>query len=135
MKESLQPGLTHTFQYTVPAHRTVPNLLPESSDFAAMPDVLATGYMVGLAEWACMECMREHLDDGEISLGTHVDLSHTAPTIVGSTVTFDVAITSVEGRAIWFDVVARDEYNTIGEGRHRRNVVSREKFESRLPGQ
>lgn len=77
MKDTLTPGITHTMRYTVPNNRTVPHLLPESSDFAAMPQVLATGYMVGIIEWACIEALHGHLETGELTLGTHVDLSLT----------------------------------------------------------
>ena len=76
MKDSLTTGIEHTMTYAVPANRTVPNLLPEASDFTTMPEVLATGYMVGIIEWACMEAIRDHLDEGEISLGTPVNFSH-----------------------------------------------------------
>ncbi len=62
MKETFRPGLTHTLKFTVPEEKTVPHLFPESPGFAAMPKVLATGYMVGLFEWACIELMAPHLD-------------------------------------------------------------------------
>lgn len=52
MKNTLQPGLTHRFTYKVPPNKTVPHLYPESESFQQMPQVLATGYMVGLMEWA-----------------------------------------------------------------------------------
>lgn len=132
MKDSLKPGLTHTFEYTVPENRTVPHLLTESPDFAAMPHVFATGYMVAVIEWACIDALRPHLDEGEITVGAHVDLSHSAPTVPGSTVTIDLKLTEVDGRILTFDVEARDEYAVISEGTHRRGLVNREKFESRL---
>ena len=46
---TLEPGLTHTFTYPVPPERTVPHLYPEAPEFAPMPAVFATGYLVGLA--------------------------------------------------------------------------------------
>ena len=133
MKETLQPGLTHTMTYVVPATRTVPHLLPESGDFAAMSHVLATGYLVGIVEWACIETVKGHLEDGEITLGTHVDLSHQAPTVPGATVTIEVTLTGVEGRALTFGVTARDDHAVISTGSHRRGVVNHDRFVSRLP--
>lgn len=133
MKDSLRPGVSHTMEYVVPTDRTVPHLLPEAPEFAAMPAVLATGYMVGIIEWACMQAITDHLDDGEISLGTHVDLSHRAPTIPGSTVRIDVTVTAIDGRAVEFDVHAADERATISTGAHRRGVVNKERFVSALP--
>jgi fluoroacetyl-CoA thioesterase len=132
MRDTLRPGLTHTMTYTVPEERTVPRLLPESPDFAAMPEVLATGYLVGIIEWACIEALHEHLEDGELTLGTHVDLSHAAPTVPGGTVTVEVRLAEVDGRALTFEVEARDEDATISAGRHRRGVIDRERFERRL---
>lgn len=132
MRETLRPGLTHTMTYTVPENRTVPHLLPESADFTAMPPVLATGYMVGIVEWACMEALHGHLDEDEITLGTHVDLSHQAPTVVGSTVVVDVAVTEVDGRSVAFEVTAHDDHTLISTGTHRRGVVARGRFADRL---
>lgn len=133
MKDTLTTGLTHQMTYAVPANRTVPNLLPEAAEFESMPDVLATGYMVGIIEWACMELLRPHLDDGEISLGTNVNFSHSAPTVPGSTVTIDVEVAEINRRAVTFNITAADEFATISTGTHQRGVVNRDKFVSRLP--
>ncbi|MFT3887764.1 MAG: thioesterase family protein [Arachnia sp.] len=133
MLDTLRAGIAHTMEYVVPAERTVPNLLPEAPEFTGMPPVLATGYLVGIIEWACMQAIAPHLEEGEISLGTHVDVSHVAPTVPGSTVRIDVTVTEVAGRAVAFDVVAADEYATISTGSHRRGVVNAERFVSRLP--
>jgi fluoroacetyl-CoA thioesterase len=132
MKETLRPGLTHTLTYVVPEHRTVPHLLPESPDFAALPPVLATGYLLGLSEWACMEALHGHLDDNEITLGVHVDVSHDAPTVPGSTVQVDVTLASVEGRTLTFEVRATDNHAVVSSGTHRRAVVDRVRMADRL---
>lgn len=132
MRETLQPGLKSTFTYQVPPERTVPNLLPEAEEFQAMPEVLATGYLVGIVEWACMRALAEHLDPGEGSVGVHVDLSHDAPTLPGDTVTVDVEVVAVEGRVLTFTIDARDEVATIAAGRHRRAVIDVERFTARL---
>ncbi|MFD0852141.1 thioesterase family protein, partial [Actinomadura adrarensis] len=83
MQTTLRPGLTARMEYVVPPERTVPNLLPESEQFAPLPPVLATGYMVGIVEWTCQRAIDGHLSDGEQTLGVHVDLSHEAATPVG----------------------------------------------------
>ena len=54
MKPSLKPGLTFEFQFKVTEEKTVPFLLPDSPEFQLMPKVLASGFMVGLIEWACI---------------------------------------------------------------------------------
>ncbi len=84
MKASLKPGLKHQLIFRVPEEKTVPYLYPESPDFSAMPKVLATGFMVGLFEWACIELLKDHLDPGEGSLGIAVAFDHVAPTPPGS---------------------------------------------------
>ena len=87
MKDTLRAGLTGTFRYKVPASKTVPRIYPEAPDFQLMPKVLATGYLVALCEWAAIELMKPHLDwPREQSVGTHVNLSHTAATPPGLTI-------------------------------------------------
>lgn len=132
MKNSLKPGLTHTHRFTVTDAKTVPSLYPESDVIAAMPRVFATGFMVGLMEWACIELMRPHLDPGEGSLGVHIDVAHTAATPPGMTVTVEARVEAVEGKRIDFTVVARDDLDEIGRGRHRRAVVVEDKFRARV---
>jgi fluoroacetyl-CoA thioesterase len=132
MKPSLKPGLIHRFTYQVPQNKTVPNLYPEVADFRAMPEVFATGYMVGLMEWTCMQLIAPHLDAGEGSLGVHVDVSHTAATPPGLAVTVDAECVAVDGPRLTFKVKAHDGVESIGEGSHQRFVVAWDKFNARV---
>jgi fluoroacetyl-CoA thioesterase len=133
MKDTLKPGLTWQHRYTVTDSKTVPHLYPESAMFREMPAVFATGFMVGLLEWACIELLRPHLDwPAEQSLGTHVDFSHPAATLPGMTVTVDVRLEAVDGRKLTFSVVAHDGVDTISEGRHQRVVIDAERFRTRI---
>lgn len=135
MKPTLQAGLRHQFRYTVPENKTVPHLYPESESFQQMPQVLATGFMVGLMEWACIETIKPHLDwPREQSLGTLVNFPHLAATPPGLTITVDVTLDKVEGRRLFFSVVAHDGVDRITEGTHERVVIDKEKFESRIAG-
>jgi fluoroacetyl-CoA thioesterase len=80
MKDTLQPGLESRFTFKVSPTKTVPHLYPESASFQVMPEVLATGYMVGLLEWACIEALNPHLDwPREQSVGTHINVSISPP--------------------------------------------------------
>ena len=129
MKPSLKPGIEGTFRYLVSESRTVPRIYPEAPDFQMMPAVLATGYLVALAEWACIELIKPHLDwPHEQSLGTHVSLSHLAATPPGLAVELRVRLTSVEGRKLEFAVSAHDGVDTISEGTHRRHTIDAERF-------
>ena len=79
MKPSLQAGLAYEFKFRVPETKTVPQLFPEAPEFQQMPEVFATGFMVGLCEWACIQAVNPHLDwPSEQTVGTHVNLSHPA---------------------------------------------------------
>jgi fluoroacetyl-CoA thioesterase len=135
MKDTLKPGLTHTFRFRIPPTKTVPHLYPESDMFREMPEVLATGFMVGLLEWACIEAIRPHLDwPQEQTLGTHVDFSHEAATPPGLTVTVQVRLESVEGRKLVFHVEAHDGIDRISSGRHERFVIDGPRFRSKVAG-
>jgi len=132
MKPSLVPGITHSHRFTVTEAKTVPGLYPESPDFVAMPKVFATGFMVGFIEWACLELLKPHLDEGEGSLGVHIDVDHRAATPPGMVVTADVEVTEVDGRKVSFRVTVRDEVEIIAEGTHQRFVVDWERFSAGL---
>ena len=133
MKETLKPGLTYQFRFTIPETKTVPHLYPESELFQEMPAVLATGYMVGLMEWACIEALKPHLDwPREQSLGTHVNFSHLAATPPGMTVTVDVRIDKVDGRKLSFTLSAHDGVDKISEGTHERFVIEAARFNEKL---
>jgi fluoroacetyl-CoA thioesterase len=132
MKPSLKVGLRHRMSYKVPLNKTVPYTYPEAPEIAAMPEVFATGNMIILMEWACTQLMAPHLDAGEGSLGTHVDVSHCAATPPGFTVTVDAECTKIDGRRLEFHVKAHDGVDVIGEGRHERTVVMWDKFVARV---
>src|SRR4030042_5221920 len=76
MKPSLKAGLKHSFSYQVPETKTVPHLYREAPQLQAMPEGFATRFLVGLMEWTCVPLLGPHLDQGEGSLGTHIDISH-----------------------------------------------------------
>jgi fluoroacetyl-CoA thioesterase len=135
LKPSLAAGLTYQFRYTVPATKTVPHLYPEAASFQEMPEVLATGYLVGLLEWACIEAIKPHLDwPREQSLGTHVSFSHLAATPPGHTITVDVHLDQVEGRRLCFTLCAHDGVDLISEGTHERHVIDVARFNAKVAG-
>ena len=135
MKDTLRAGLEGIYRYRVPGSKTVPRIYAEAPDFQLMPDVLATGYLVALAEWACIELVKPHLDwPREQTLGTHIDISHVAATPVGLTVEIRSRLKSVEGRRLVFDVSAHDGVDAISEGVHERHVIDAERFERKIAG-
>ncbi len=132
MREGLQPGLEYVHTYTVATDKTVPHVYPETPLFRNMPEVFATAFMVGLMEWACMEALAPYLEEGERTVGTAIDVSHTAATPPGMKVAVTVKLIELEGRRTRWQVSARDEQELIGEGTHERFVIDYDKFETRL---
>ena len=133
MKHSLQPGLTYTFKFKVPENKTVPHLYPESPEFQAMPNVLATGFMVGLFEWTCIQAINPHIDwPRQQTVGIDVKLNHIAATPPGLTVTVNVKLEEVEGRKLVFSIVADDGIDKISEGTHDRFIIDAAKFNAKM---
>jgi len=129
VKPSLKSGLRHSFSYRVPATKTVPHLYDEAPQLQTMPDVFATGFMVGLMEWTCVQLLEPHLDEGEGSLGTHIDVSHKSATPVGFTVTVEAECIELRGPRARFKVSAHDGVDEIGSGTHERFIVGWDRFE------
>lgn len=134
MKPTLTPGARATWSLVVPQDKTVPHLFANAPDLQSMPPVLATAFMIGLIEWTCMKVIEPHLDEGEGSVGIHVDVSHTAATLPGQTVTVNAECIKVEGRRITFRVSAHDGVDRISEGTHQRMVVPWNRFKAQVNG-
>ena len=133
MKESLKPGIKYVHTFVVPSSKTVPALYPEADEFLAMPEVFATGYLVGFLEWACIKAINPHIDwPQEQTVGTHIDVSHEAATPPGLEVTANVELIEVDGRRLVFAVEAYDGVDLISKGRHERFVINKAKFEAKV---
>ena len=133
MKESLKPGIKYQHKFVLPPTKTVPSLYPEAEEFLAMPEVFATGFMVGFLEWACIKAIIPHIDwPEEQTVGTYIDVSHEAATPPGLEVTADVELIEVDGRRLVFKVEAHDGVELISRGRHERFVINKKKFDEKV---
>jgi fluoroacetyl-CoA thioesterase len=133
MKNSLKVGIKYEHKFIIPKSKTVPNLYPESEEFKIMPEVFATGYLVGFLEWACILAIKPHLDwPAEQSVGTHINVSHEAATPVGLEVIANVELTKIEGKKLTFNVEARDGVDVISKGVHERFIINKEKFDNKV---
>jgi fluoroacetyl-CoA thioesterase len=94
--------------------------------------VLGTPRVVALVEEATVNAVESHLEDGQTTVGTRVELDHVAPTPIGRMVRADAELVAVDGRSLRFAVVAHDGFNEIATGVVHRAVVDRTKFLSRL---
>ena len=133
MKDSLNAGITHEFTYRVPETKTVPHLFAEAPEFQEMPNVLATGFLVGLIEWACIQTLTPHIDwPSTQTVGIGIHLNHTAATPPGFIVTVNVRLAEVDGKRLKFEFNAHDGMEAICSGTHERFVIDSKKFEEKL---
>lgn len=133
MHDTLKPGIRYEHKFLLPSSKTVPALYPEAEEFLAMPEVFATGFLVGFLEWACIKCVNPHLDwPVEQTLGTRIDITHQAATPPGLEITANVELVEVDGRRLVFNVEAHDGVEVISKGRHERYVIDRARFDAKL---
>ena len=91
-------------------------------------DVFSTPKLVALMEKAALLSVRDYLDEGMDTVGTHLDISHSAATPVGMTVRAESELIEVDRRRLVFSVKAWDETELVGEGTHERFIIDRDKF-------
>lgn len=124
----LQPGIEGRVSMTVAGEHTA----------AAMGSgelqVLATPAMIALMERAAWESVTPCLEPGQGTVGTMMQVEHTAATPVGMKVTAMSELTEIDGRSLTFRVTACDERGPVGEGVHRRFVVDNERFQKKADG-
>jgi fluoroacetyl-CoA thioesterase len=109
----------------IDAGRSVRHLGPDSG-------VYATPAFVNDIETLCRDLLLAHADEGEDSVGTHIDVRHLAPTPEGLWVEITASVADVIGRSVTFDITARDAVEEIGAGRHTRVVVAPAKIRQRI---
>jgi fluoroacetyl-CoA thioesterase len=126
--DGLKAGMKHTETITVEERLTVSKVVTMFTPTTEMPPVFATVYMIGFVEWTCMRLLEPYLEPQQRSLGTQVNLSHSAATPVGMKVTAEVTLEAVENRKLRFRVVCRDEVEVICAGQHERFVVDIDRF-------
>ena len=108
--------------------QTVTDALTAANVGSGALPVFGTPYMSALMENAAMTCLQSFLEEGQGSVGTHLDISHDAPTPIGMKVWAEAELTAVDGRALTFAVTAYDERGPIGKGIHHRFIIQNEKF-------
>jgi predicted thioesterase len=123
MKEGLTPGLTHKQTFLTTPEMGVKHF------GAGVPSVLSTPAMIGLMERTCVECLTPYMDEGEQTVGFHVDVRHLAPTRIGQSVTITATLNEVKEKRFRFVVEATNDQGVkIGEGIHRRALINLKQF-------
>ena len=125
MKASLVPGVQSSTTLTVDRERSI-SFMGEGAR------VYATPSLVRDIEVACRDLLLAHLDPGEDSVGTRVEIDHIAATLLGMTVELSVRVLEVAGRAVTLEFEGRDSVEPICRGRHSRFVVDVAKTAQRL---
>ncbi len=110
-------GMTGEAEVVVTPDITVGGHVP------GMPMVYGTPFMILLMEVASGRAIRSHLPEGFVSVGSHVDVRHLAPTPLGRRVRATARMIEKTRTSVLFAVQARDDDRLIGEGKHRRGVV------------
>ena len=94
--------------------------------------VYATPCMVALMEGAACEAIAAALPEEKTSVGIALNISHLAATPVGMEVRAEAEVTEVEGNTITFQITAYDEAGKIGEGTHKRAIITAQRFLDKL---
>jgi predicted thioesterase len=122
----LTPGLRGTARVAVGPEHTAQAL--GSGDLP----VFGTPALIALLERAAVAAVIDHLAPGDTTVGTRIEVAHLAATPVGDEVRAEAEVTMVAGRKLAFSVAAFDGRQKVGEGRHERVLVTRERFMARL---
>lgn len=130
--EKLKVGLVHTETIEITPNITVPGMDSIFPGFSQMPAVFATAYLVGFAEWTCMQALQPFLASGQKTVGLHIGIDHIAATPIGMQATAEVELIAIEGRKLRFKIACRDNQETIGTGIHDRFVIDISRFDISL---
>ena len=125
MKESLRNGIDAVRRITVDKDRTI-DFMGEDCRVYATPELVRD------IELTCRDLLLEHLDPGEDSVGTRIELDHTAPTMIGMWAEITVNVTAIDRRAVTFDVTVADEVEQTAKGKHHRFIADIAKTAERL---
>jgi|SRR6185503_3848579 len=120
-----EPNMDSTATATMAVAATdLASALPQLEPQDAFPAVLATARLVALMEVASARLLHLCLGEGEMSVGVNVDISHTAPTPEGATLTATARYLGRDGKLFVFEVSAADAGGEVGRGRHKRAIVN-----------
>ncbi len=125
MKPSLKAGITASRDVCIDRDRTI-DFMGEDAR------VYATPMLVRDIEVACRDLLLEHLDPGEDSVGTRVEIDHLAATLLGMTVSIRATLAELKGRAAIFEVSASDGLDVVCRGRHSRFIANVGQVKERL---
>ena len=123
MTSTLEPGVQGVLERTVEAQHCT-----RRGEY----DIFSTPNLVLLLEEAAIDGLAPHIRADQASVGTRIDIAHTAPTLLGQTVRATATVTEVDRRRVVFDIRVEDDTEVIGTGTHERFLIDLPSFEDRL---
>jgi fluoroacetyl-CoA thioesterase len=126
MKGSPRVGMTDELRFVVEPRHAI--------DFAqdGMPAVLSTPWLIWFLEHAARDAVLPFLAAGESTVGTYIEVRHSAPTPVGQSVTCRARVVQAEGTSLSFQLEARDGHEIVARGFHRLQVIRVDRFARRV---
>lgn len=126
MKTLPRTGATGETRFVVEAQHAI--------DFAdrEMPAVLCTPWLIWFLEHAARNAVLPSLEAGESTVGTEIEVQHSAATPLGHTVVCTARVVRAEGNEVWFQLEARDETERIAKGFHKLRVIDKSRFAARV---
>ncbi|PIG85479.1 hypothetical protein AARAC_007100 [Aspergillus arachidicola] len=104
--------------------------ISSNAEIDQFPRVLATSRMVAFMEIAAARVLQPLLSPGQLSVGTSINVTHSAPTPVGAKVTAEAKYIGPKGKLYQFEVIAKDEAGEVGRGSHERAIVEIARLEN-----
>jgi predicted thioesterase len=117
-------------------HANSMEVQPEERHTAAVvgnAEVVSTPSLIGFLEMTSHRAILPFVEEGEVSVGTRVEVDHLAAAFLGSPVTTTARVAALEGRRITFEVEAHQGDRLVMKGRHVRAIVSRDRLLGRKP--
>jgi fluoroacetyl-CoA thioesterase len=125
VKLSLVPGLATRRIVTVDEPRCIAFMGEDCR-------VYATPRIISDVEYTCRDFLLQHLDPGEDSVGTRVNVEHVGPALLGAEVSIEIRVAAVDGRRVTFEALVTDGADEVLKGAHERFVVAVAKVRERL---
>lgn len=126
MEQNLEIGLTLTRSYLIKSEHAAKHV------GTGEVEVLSTPAMITFMEKTAKQCVQSKLPEGDITLGTSVDVKHLSPAPIGEDLKVTAQLTEINGRRLTFKVKAIWRNEVVGKGQHERFIVDKQKFLQKL---
>lgn len=91
-------------------------------------EVFATPAMVCLMKNTAAESVEKLLGEEFSTVGSIIDIKHLSPSPIGAKIICETKVLSQDRAKLIFKVKAFDNKGIIGEGKHERFIINKEKF-------